>query len=257
MKPSPPREMKRTVIFGATSAIAHATARLWARRGDRLFVVGRDRGKLAALAADLDVRAGMPGHVHSRQADLDDLSAHAGLIEEAHALLGGIDVALIAHGTLPDTQRCAVDVALALKELHTNALSVISLCTLLGDRFARQRGGQLAVITSVAGDRGRQSNYLYGASKGMVSLFLQGLRNRLHACNVNVVTIKPGFVDTPMTAGYPKKGGLLWSTPETIAQGIVSALDRRRDVVYLPAFWRPIMAVITAIPEPLFKRLHL
>jgi len=249
--------VKRIIIFGATSAIAHATARLWTRRGDRLFIVGRDARKLDAIVADLNVRARSHGRIHGRQADLDDLAAHAGLVAEAEAFLGGIDVALIAHGTLPDAERCAADVALTLKEVHTNALSVVSLCTLLGHRFAEQRAGQLAVVTSVAGDRGRQSNYVYGASKGMVSLFLQGLRNRLHACGVNVVTLKPGFVDTPMTAGIAKKWGPLWSTPETIAEGIVSALDRRRDVVYLPGFWRPIMTVITAIPEPLFKRLHL
>ena len=249
--------MKRIVIFGATSAIAQATARLWARRGHRLFLVGRDPVKLSALAADLDVRAGAPGRVQQRQADLDDLAAHAGLVAEAQAALGGIDIALIAHGTLPDNTRCAVDPELALKEIHTNALSVVSLGTLLGELMARQHGGQLAVISSVAGDRGRQSNYVYGAAKGMVTLFLQGLRNRLYDAGVHVLTIKPGFVDTPMTAAIRNKGGPLWATPERIAKGIVSALDRRRNVVYLPGFWRAIMAVIKSIPEPLFKRLHL
>jgi decaprenylphospho-beta-D-erythro-pentofuranosid-2-ulose 2-reductase len=248
--------MTRILIFGATSAIAQATARIWARRGHRLFLVGRDPAKLAALVADLDVRAGAPGRMQGRQADLDDLPAHAALIAEANAALGGIDIVLIAHGTLPDQSRCAVDPALALKEIHTNALSVVSLCTLLGQQFEQQRAGQLAVITSVAGDRGRQSNYVYGAAKGMVSLFLQGLRNRLFAAGVNVLTIKPGFVDTPMTAGIDK-GGPLWATPDAVAKGIVSALDRRRDVVYLPGFWRPIMGVIKAIPESVFKRLHL
>jgi decaprenylphospho-beta-D-erythro-pentofuranosid-2-ulose 2-reductase len=248
--------MTRILIFGATSAIAQATARIWARRGHRLFLVGRDPAKLAALVADLDVRAGAPGRMHGRQADLDDLSAHAPLIAEANAALGGIDIVLIAHGTLPDQSRCAVDPALALKEIHTNALSVVSLCTLLGQQFEQQRAGQLAVISSVAGDRGRQSNYVYGAAKGMVSLYLQGLRNRLFAAGVNVLTIKPGFVDTPMTAGIDK-GGPLWATPDAVAKGIVSALDRRRDVVYLPGFWRPIMGVIKSIPESVFKRLHL
>jgi decaprenylphospho-beta-D-erythro-pentofuranosid-2-ulose 2-reductase len=248
--------MTRILIFGATSAIAQATARIWARRGHRLFLVGRDPGKLGALVADLDVRAGTPGRMQGRQADLDDLSAHAPLIAEANAALGGIDIVLIAHGTLPDQSRCAVDPALALKEIHTNALSVVSLCTLLGQQFEQQRAGQLAVITSVAGDRGRQSNYVYGAAKGMVSLYLQGLRNRLFAAGVNVLTIKPGFVDTPMTAGIDK-GGPLWATPDAVAKGIVSALDRRRDVVYLPGFWRPIMGVIKSIPESVFKRLHL
>ena len=248
--------MQRILIFGATSAIAHATARIWARRGHRLVVVGRNQRKLDAVVADLDVRAGGAGRITALQADLDDLSRHESLITAAEEAMGGIDVALIAHGTLPDQQLCAADPALALKESHTNALSVISLCTLLAIRFEPQRRGQLAVITSVAGDRGRQSNYVYGAAKGMVSLFLQGLRNRLFAAGVNVLTIKPGFVDTPMTAGIDK-GGPLWATPDAIGKGIVAAVDRRKDVVYLPGFWRPIMALIRAVPEPIFKRLHL
>jgi decaprenylphospho-beta-D-erythro-pentofuranosid-2-ulose 2-reductase len=248
--------MKRILIFGATSAIAHATARQWVQRGHRLFLVGRNPDKLAALVADLDVRAGSPGRVHGRQADLDDLAGHAGLVAEASTAMGGIDIALVAHGTLPDQSLCAVDPALALKEIHTNGLSVISLCTVLVNRFVEQGQGQLAVITSVAGDRGRQSNYVYGAAKGMVSLFLQGLRNRLFASGVNVLTIKPGFVDTPMTAGI-QKAGPLWATPDAVARGIVTAVDRRRDVVYVPGFWRLIMAVIKATPEPIFKRLHL
>jgi decaprenylphospho-beta-D-erythro-pentofuranosid-2-ulose 2-reductase len=248
--------MKRIVIFGATSAIAQAAARIWARRGHRLFLVGRNPSKLEALAADLEVRAGGPGRIDVAQADLDDLARHAELIAGAEQAMGGMDIALIAHGTLPDQQRCASDVALALRESHTNAVSVMSLCTLLAERFEGQGRGQLAVITSVAGDRGRQSNYVYGAAKGMVSLFLQGLRNRLHARGINVVTIKPGFVDTPMTEGVPK-GGPLWATPAAVGRGIVAAIDRRRDVVYLPWFWRPIMGVIRAIPETIFKRLHL
>jgi decaprenylphospho-beta-D-erythro-pentofuranosid-2-ulose 2-reductase len=248
--------MKRIVIFGATSAIAQAAARIWVRRGHRLFLVGRNPDKLAALAADLDVRSGGDGRISAAQADLDDVARHDELIARASEVMGGIDIALIAHGTLPDQQRAAVDAALALRESHTNALSVLSLCTLLAERFERERRGQIAVITSVAGDRGRQSNYVYGAAKGMVSLYLQGLRNRLFASGVNVITIKPGFVATPMTAAIAKDGPL-WSTADTVGRGIVAAIDRRKDVVYLPGFWRPIMAVIKAVPEPVFKRLHL
>jgi len=118
-----------------------------------------------------------------------------------------------------------------------------------------QGKGSLAVISSVAGDRGRQSNYVYGAAKGMVSLFLQGLRNRLSKKNVQVLTIKPGFVDTPMTAAFTK--GALWAKPEAVARGIVKAVDKRRDEVYLPGFWRLIMLLIRHIPESLFKKLSL
>jgi hypothetical protein len=248
--------VKRIVIFGATSAIAQACARIWTARGCRIFLVGRNPAKLTAVLQDLDVRAGGPGRIHAEAADLDVLAAHEALIAKAEAAMGGIDVALIAHGTLPDQAACANDATAALREIQTNALSVISLATLLARGFEARGAGQLAVISSVAGDRGRQSNYVYGAAKGMVSLFLQGLRNRLFASGVHVLTIKPGFVDTPMTA-HIKKGGPLWASPEQVAKGIVWAIDRRRDVAYVPGFWRPIMAVIRAVPESVFKRLHL
>jgi short-subunit dehydrogenase len=132
---------------------------------------------------------------------------------------------------------------------------VIALATVLANRFEAQRSGSIAVISSVAGDRGRQSNYVYGAAKGAVTLLLQGLRNRLSKSGVQVLTIKPGFVDTPMTAEFKK--GALWAKPDDIAHGIVSAIDRRRDVVYLPGFWRLIMLIIRHIPEPIFKRMSL
>jgi len=128
--------------------------------------------------------------------------------------------------------------------------------TLVANRFEARRGGTIAVISSVAGDRGRKSNYVYGAAKGMVTLFLQGLRNRLAAAEVQVLTIKPGFVDTPMTAAIPK-GGPLWAKPEDIATGILAAIEKKRDVVYLPWFWQWIMLIIRMIPERIFKRLSL
>lgn len=132
---------------------------------------------------------------------------------------------------------------------------MVSLLTLLANRLEAQKSGTIAVISSVAGDRGRSSNYVYGTAKGAVSLFLQGLRGRLHPSGVRVLTIKPGFVDTPMTADVKKNA--LFASPEGIAKGIVSAIDRGREVVYLPSFWRGIMLMIRAVPEPLFKRLKL
>ena len=167
----------------------------------------------------------------------------------------GIDVVLIAHGTLPDQRACEASFATTRSALETNAISVISLLTHLANRFERQRGGSIAVVSSVAGDRGRQSNYVYGTAKGALSLFLQGLRNRLHGRGVDVITIKPGFVDTPMTAGMAK--GALWAQPESIARGIVKAIERGRSVAYVPGFWAPIMWVIRSLPETLFKRLRL
>ncbi len=245
--------MQKILIIGATSAIAEATARLWAARGDALFLVGRDEARLEAIAADLRVRGA--ASVNCQSMDARDVLAHAGMLDSAWAALGGLDVALIAHGSLPDQKACEASVAQTLKEIDTNALSVVALATLLGQRFEAQGSGHLAVISSVAGDRGRQSNYVYGAAKGMVSLFLQGLRNRLSKRGVQVLTIKPGFVDTPMTAAFAK--GALWAKPEAIALGIVKGIDQGRDEIYLPGFWWLIMTLIRHVPERLFKRLSL
>ena len=245
--------MQKILIIGATSAIAEATARLWAARGAELFLVGRRADRLAIIAADLRVRGAASVGCH--RLDATDINGHAAMLDAATVAMGGIDIALIAHGSLPDQKACEASVATTLKEIDTNALSVIALATRLGEFFEKQGGGTLAVIGSVAGDRGRQSNYVYGAAKGMVGIFLQGLRNRLAGRGVQVLTIKPGFVDTPMTAAFAKNA--LWAKPEAIARGIVRAVDKKSDVVYLPGFWRVVMLIIRHIPERLFKRLSL
>lgn len=245
--------MRKILIVGATSAIAQATARLWAADGDQLFLVARNADRLQAVAEDLRVRGA--ARVETRVLEATAWEAQAEVLDSAWAALGGLDAALIAHGSLPDQRACQRDAALTRRELEVNALSVLSLLTQLANRFEAQGHGTLAVIASVAGDRGRQSNYVYGAAKAAVGVFLQGLRNRLHRAGVRVVTIKPGFVDTPMTAAFPK--GPLWASPERVARGIHKALERGPEVVYLPGFWRWIMLVIRLLPEPLFKRLQL
>ena len=245
--------MQKVLIIGATSAIAEATARCWAAHGAALFLVGRRTGQLNTIADDLRIRGAASVGLFTM--DACDTSAHAAMLEAAENAMGGLDVALIAYGSLPDQKACEVSVDLTLKEINTNALSVIALATRLAEGFERQGSGTLAVISSVAGDRGRQSNYVYGAAKGMVSLFMQGLRNRLAKKGVQVLTIKPGFVDTPMTAAFPK--GALWAKPDAIARGIVRAVERRADEVYLPGFWRLIMFVIRHVPERVFKKLSL
>jgi decaprenylphospho-beta-D-erythro-pentofuranosid-2-ulose 2-reductase len=218
-----------------------------------LFLVGRRADRLEVIAADLRVRGAAAVGCYAM--DACDLAAHAAMLDAASAALGGIDVALIAHGSLPDQQACQASVERALAEIKVNGLSVVALASRIGELFVARGAGSLAVISSVAGDRGRQSNYVYGAAKGMVSIFLQGLRNRLAKHDVQVLTIKPGFVDTPMTAALPK--GALWARPDAIARGIVRAIDRKCDEVYLPGFWWLIMAIIRHIPERLFKRLSL
>ena len=247
---------RRFVIFGATSAIAQAVARKLVAKGCSLYCVGRNPHKLQAVLDDLRVRA-MDGQVvEGAQSDLSKIVEHESLFEEAEHALGGIDGVLVAHGTLPDQRVCEVSIDRMIEEFETNAMSVISLSTIAAKRFAAQGAGMIVVISSVAGDRGRQSNYVYGAAKGMVSIFLEGLRNRLWKMGVHVLTIKPGFVDTPMTEVFDKSGPL-WVSPERAARDIVRAMERRRDIAYVPWFWRPIMFIIRHIPEGVFKRLSL
>ena len=198
--------MKKILIIGATSAIAVHCARIWAGRGDALYLVARNDERLTTIAADLKVRGAAQTYTYCM--DLNNTDNHAALLDAAEAALAGVDTVLIAHGTLPNQKACEQSVEETLAEIKTNSLSTISLLTLVANRFEARRAGTIAVISSVAGDRGRASNYVYGSSKAMVTAFTSGLRQRLHKANVAVVTIKPGFVDTPMTAEFKK--GLLW-----------------------------------------------
>ena len=245
--------MKKILIIGATSVIAEAIAKLYAQRGDSLYLVARNEQRLEAIAQDLKIRGAHS--VHSRVLDVNAFNQHKQLLDEADTAMTGMDVALIAHGVLPDQKACEQSPQLTLDVLNTNAMSTISLLTLLANRFEERQQGTIAVISSVAGDRGRQSNYVYGTSKSAISTFLQGLRNRLHNSNVHILTIKPGFVDTPMTASFKKNA--IWAQPETVANGIVAAIDKKQDIVYVPSFWRIIMFFIKLVPERIFKRLRL
>ena len=245
--------MRKIVIIGATSAIAEAAARIWAQNGDHLFLVGRNRAKLEAIAADLRVRGCATAEVYPM--DVNDFTAHIPMLDAAEQALGGVDTVLIAHGSLSDQAVCQQSVEALLQEISTNALSVIALLTHIGNRFEQRKKGVIAVISSVAGDRGRQSNYVYGSAKALVSVFTSGLRQRLQKSAVAVLTIKPGFVDTPMTADFKK--GPLWATAEKVAADIVRACNENSDIVYTPFFWQYIMLVIKTIPEAIFKRLSL
>ncbi len=245
--------MSNIMILGATSAIAQHVARLYATRGDQLFLVARDKAKLKAIADDATSRGAAA--VYTYAIDLSDNTRHTSLFQRADQDMGHLDILLIAYGTLGDQKACEMSVTTSLAELQTNCLSVISILTLAANFFEQHQQGTIAAISSVAGDRGRQSNYVYGTAKGALTIFLQGLRNRLSKAGVTVLTIKPGFVDTPMTQDFKK--GLLWVKPEVIARGIVKAIDRRKDVAYLPFFWRYIMLVIRHIPEFIFKKLSL
>jgi len=246
--------MRRILIIGATSAIATACARLWAAQGADLLLVGRDGEKLAAVEGDLRVRGARSAR--SIQMDANDVSAHSAMLHAAVEALGGIDIALVAHGTLPDQPACERDVELTLREFSTNGTSVIALLTVLANHFESSRAGAIAVITSVAADRGRPSNYVYGSAKAAVSAFCEGLRGRLFKAGVSLTEIRPGFVATPMTQGLRLPQALV-SQPDVVARQIVAGIDRKADVLYVPAFWAAIMLVIRNIPRPVFKRLKL
>jgi short-subunit dehydrogenase len=245
--------MTNTLIIGATSAIAQAVARRFAADGATLFLIARDEAKLNAVAEDMRVRGAQT--VDTAVLDVLDYDQHGAVIQHVVERQGRMDVVLIAHGTLPDQKACEASFEHTRREFETNALSVMSLLTHVANYFEREKRGTIAVIASVAGDRGRRSNYVYGAAKGAVSLFMQGLRNRLAPAGVHVLTIKPGFVDTPMTSEFEK--GLLWAQPDRVARDIQRAIEKKKDIAYVPPFWRYIMLVIGAIPEFVFKRLRL
>lgn len=241
---------RKILILGATSAIAENTARVWAKRGDSFFLVARNAEKLAAVAADLKTRGA--AHVDTRIADLDDLDAHPQLLADAINALGGLDIAYLAHGVLGDQAEAERDALSAEAILHTNFVSPVSLLTWLANYCVKQKHGTLAVISSVAGDRGRKSNYVYGSSKAGMTAFLQGLRNRVDREGVTVVTIKPGPVKTPMTASMEKQEK--FADPASVGKSIAGAVDSKKDVVYVPGMWRVLMAVVRAIPESMFKK---
>ncbi|HEY0974509.1 MAG TPA: SDR family oxidoreductase [Solimonas sp.] len=239
------------LIVGAASAIAEAVARRFAADGARLFLVGRNPQRLEVIAADLRVRGAASVTVHAL--DANDFDAHEAMLAAAERALGGLDQVLIAHGTLPDQALCERDPQALQQALDSNGVSVVQLCNRIATRLQAQRRGTLAVISSVAGDRGRASNYVYGAAKAMVSAYTSGLRARLYADGVRVLTIKPGFVDTPMTQAFRK--GPLWASAATVGTRIHRAMRRGEAVVYTPGFWFWIMLVIRTIPEFVFKRL--
>ena len=250
---SPSGKLPTNILaLGATSAIAEATLRLFAARGARLFLVARNADKLNAVAADLRTRGASSVATHVM--DLDDTAAHPDMLAAAADNLGTIELALLAHGILGDQQQAEVSYSVTETILGTNFMAPVSLITWLANYFEASHQGTLAVISSVAGDRGRKSNYVYGASKGALNIFVDGVRNRIDRAGVHVLTIKPGFVATPMTAHLPQNA--LFAQPSKVAAGILSAIQKRKDVVYVPAFWAVIMLILRLIPRRIFKKLN-
>lgn len=233
--------------------MAKEVAKLYALEKANLYLIARDTSKLDTIKQDLMVRGA--NTVHTAPFDANQFDYHQALIEQAFEALGRIDVLLIAHGSLSNQELCQTDSMKAIEELNTNGVSVISLLTHAATKMEQQKSGNITVITSVAGDRGRQSNYIYGAAKGLVSIFLQGLAQRLSKSGVHVLDIKPGFVDTPMTAEFDKD--VLWAKPEKVAQTIKKRIFKKSTLSYTPAFWFVIMTIIKFVPKFIFNKIKL
>lgn len=241
------------LILGATSAIARGTAAALAQRGYRLYLAGRDVESLRRDAADLAIRYGVAVHFGAFDAAAHD--SHVAFLQRVVDEMGELEGVVLAFGYLGSQQQAAADFHETLTIINRNFVDAVSILNLCTDHLEQRGRGFIAGIASVAGDRGRQSNYTYGAAKGAFALYLQGLRNRLFPAGVQVLTIKPGFVDTAMTFGMP--GLFLVASPAYVGARIVAALERGRDVIYVPWFWRWIMLIIRSIPEAIFKRLKL
>jgi decaprenylphospho-beta-D-erythro-pentofuranosid-2-ulose 2-reductase len=245
-------EAKRIVILGGTSAIAEATARIWASEGARLVLVARDEDRLAAIAMDLKMRGAAEAAVVVLDCSKANARAELGVMVE---LLGGLDILLLAYGALGDQKQLEVDPAAVTEFIQTNFASAVAWSLAACAILEKQQSGTVIVIGSVAGDRGRRSNFIYGACKGGLAHLVEGIAHKLAALGARAVIIKPGFVDTPMTAAFDKS--LLWAKPEVVATIIARAAEKGGPVVYAPAFWRAIMLIIRHLPTFIFNKLNI
>lgn len=244
----------RIVVIGATSVIAEHCCRLWAQRGPvDLVLVARDAARTERIATDLRVR-GTGGTVEVMTADFTDAKDIARVADVTTAA-APVDIVLIAHGFMPD-QNLNDDIAFCRDTLVINAVSPALFAEAFAGHFAKANRGTIAIIGSVAGDRGRKVNYTYGASKGLLARYAEGLDHRFAGTGVSVVLLKPGPTDTPMAAGHKAKGRKLASA-EDVARTIVRGIDAKKFVVYAPPVWRLIMLIVRHIPRLVFRRLSI
>lgn len=244
--------MTQILVVGATSAMARGAAAAWAKQGQRLVLAGRDTDELSRLARDLQVRYQV--RVQTARIDFDEAMDMVQWFDRLESQCGPIDGLLLAAGWMTEGEQMRRGLPGA-QVIQRNYAGPVALLEVVADRLEARRQGFIAAIASVAGDRGRQSNYPYGAAKGALALYLAGLRNRLQPAGVHVMTVKPGFVDTRMTYGLP--GLFLVAQPDAVGAHIVQACDRGVNTLYVPGFWRLIMLIIRSVPEWLFKRLSL
>ncbi len=244
--------MRNAIIVGANSTIANAVINKLAGTGYNLFLLARS--DLSVMMTDIKIKnpdIDVTGYYYAAEADNDV----GNTLEQIYAKAGTIDLVLVAHGNLPDQEKCNDSWQEFDSALTINGISVIKICHSVALKMKQQQHGTIAVISSVAGMRGRQSNYAYGTAKGMLNIYLQGLRNEMFKYKVHVLTILPGFVDTKMTRDFKK--GFLWASPEKVAFDIVNAINKKKNLIYTPWFWKYIMFIITSIPECKFKTMKL
>ena len=243
------------LVVGATSTIAESIARHFAKESACLYLLARDPTRLEAVRSDLIARGA--GRVETECFDAMLMETLGNVLESAWKTMGTIDVAIVCYGTLTDQDKAECSQTYAAQQFIINGASVTVLMTAIGARFAVQEHGSLVVMGSVAGDRGRASNYLYGAAKSAVAICAEGLRAKLFKSGVTVLTVKPGFVRTAMTADLALPEPLVASA-DRVASDIHRAIKQGKSgVLYTPWFWRWIMVVIRLIPSAIFNRLHL
>lgn len=245
----------RVVILGGLSAIAQATARLYAAEGAALLLAARTQDRLDLVAADLKARGA--AQVETVALDLESAADQAPeLLNEWGAKLGGLDHVHVIYGYLGAQPEAQASPAELKRILGVNFTSAALWCEAAANYFRFRKRGSLVVVSSVAGDRGRQSNYAYGAAKGGIALFVQGLAHSLAGTGARAVAVKPGFVDTPMTDGM-NKSGALWAQPDQIAAVLRKAADKGPPIQYAPGLWRMIMLVIRSVPSFVFHKTKL
>lgn len=247
------KQANRVIVLGALSAVAEAACRLYAAEGAALMIVGRDTPQLAEVASDLRIRGASDVQVEAL--DFNLVSPNE-VFPQLVARLGGVDHVLVTYGVLGDQGLAETDERHAALVLATNFLSPALWCLAAAAVLEKQGSGVLVAIGSVAGDRGRQSNYVYGAAKGGLGVLLQGLAHRLARSGARAVVVKPGFIDTPMTA-HLDKGGPLWAKADTVARIIRRAADGGGPVIYAPWFWLFILLIIRLVPAPVFHKTKL
>ncbi|WP_127103875.1 SDR family oxidoreductase [Pararhodobacter zhoushanensis] len=243
--------MSSVLILGARSDIARACAQHYARQGYAVQLAARDAASLEADATDLHLRHGVPVTCHAF--DVLDTASFAGFIEALPILPDTVICAVGFMGDQAESERDPQAAALVMRSNYEGPSLILSL---LADRFAERNSGTLVGISSVAGDRGRASNYVYGSAKAGFTAFLSGLRNRLSRTRVQVITVKPGFVATRMTEGMDLNPRLT-AQPDEVARAIWTAQDKGRNVIYVRGIWRLVMTIIRLLPEALFKKTSL